>query len=295
VIGFGRLGRACAEAVVTSDDFRLAGLVRRAERLGAPLPTLLRDMPVSADVAELNAVDAALLCLPSPMVTTAAHDSLQHGLPTVECAALDGAVFRRHKERLDRLAQRQHVAAVLGAGWNPGALSLLRALFALLIPKGHTEATDRPGISLHHTLSARAVAGVQDALCTELRSAEGQLQRYVYVELAPGADRERVADAIRSEPLFLEEETLVFPVESVAALEEEGRGIVLERRGTAGTTAHQMLLLEARFDLPSLAAQVMLAAARALPNLPPGAHSLAEVPLSLLLGPDPLKSGREPI
>jgi diaminopimelate dehydrogenase len=166
---------------------------------------------------------------------------------------------------------------------------------ALLVPKGHTETTDRPGISLHHTLSARAVAGVRDALCTELRSADGNTQRYVYVELAPGADRERVAEAIRSEPLFLEEETLVFPVESVAALEEEGRGIVLERRGTAGRTGHQMLLLEARFDAPSLAAQVMLAAARALPDLPPGARSLSEVPLSLLLDSHPMTFGREAI
>jgi diaminopimelate dehydrogenase len=105
VIGFGRLGRACAEAIATSDDLRLAGFVRRAERLGASLPTMFREVPVSADVAELDAVDAALLCLPSPMVTATAHDLR---LPTVECAALDGAVFRRHKERLDRLAQRQH-------------------------------------------------------------------------------------------------------------------------------------------------------------------------------------------
>jgi diaminopimelate dehydrogenase len=147
--------------------------------------------------------------------------------------------------------------------------------------------TDRPGVSLHHTLTARSVAGVRDAVCTELRSAEGKLQRYVYVELAPGADSEEVTDAIRSEPLFLDEETLVFPVESVAALEEEGRGVVLERRGTAGVTSHQMLLLEARFDMWSLAAQVMVAAARVLPDLPPGAYALSEVPLSLLLGFEP--------
>jgi diaminopimelate dehydrogenase len=139
-------------------------------------------------------------------------------------------------------------------------------------------------VSLHHTLTARAVAGVRDALCTELRTAEGKVQRYVYVELAPGADGERVADAVRSEPLFLDEETLVFPVESVAALEDEGRGVVVERRGTAGRTGHQMLLLEARFDRPSLAAQVMLAAARALPDLPAGAHALSEVPLHRLFG-----------
>jgi diaminopimelate dehydrogenase len=85
----------------------------------------------------------------------------------------------------------------------------------------------------------------------------------------------------------------VFPVESVAALEEEGRGVVLERRGTAGRTGHQMLLLEARFDMWSLAAQVMVAAVRVLPDLPPGAHALSEVPLSLLLGFEPISSGRE--
>jgi diaminopimelate dehydrogenase len=135
------------------------------------------------------------------------------------------------------------------------------------------------------------VGGVRDALCIELRSVEGKLQRYVYVELAPGADGERVAEAIRSEPLFLDEETLVFPVESIAALEEE----VLERRGTAGRTRHQMLLLEARFDVPSLVAQVMIAAARALPNLPPGAHALSDVPLNLLLRADPMTLGHEAI
>jgi diaminopimelate dehydrogenase len=245
-------------------------------------------MPVASGIEALDAVDAALLCLPPQFVTAAAHDLLQHGLPVVECARLGAEDLRAHQERLNRLAQRRHVAAVLGAGWDAGALSLLRGLFALLIPKGHTETTDRPGVSLHHTFTARAVAGVRDALCTELRSAEGKVQRYVYVELAPGAESERVVEAIRSEPLFLDEETLVFPVESVAALEEKGRGVVLERRGPAGASHHQMLLLEARFAAWSLAAQVMIAAARALPDLPAGAHALPAVPVSLLLRANPM-------
>jgi diaminopimelate dehydrogenase len=295
VVGFGKLGRACAEAIVATEDLRLAGVVRRAERLDAALPSGLEDVQATVDIGDLDAVDAALLCVPPQLVTTTAHDLLQHRIPVVECAVLQGENVRVRKERLHRLAQRHHVTAVLGAGWDPGALSLLRGLFTLLVPKGHTGTTDRPGVSLHHTLSARSVAGVRDALCTELRSAEGKVQRYVYVELTPGADAQRVVDAIRSEPLFLEEETLVFPVESVAALEEEGRGVVLERRGTAGGTGHQMLLFEARFDLWCLAAQVMIAAARSLPDLPPGAYALSEVPLNLLFGAESMAFGREAI
>jgi diaminopimelate dehydrogenase len=163
-------------------------------------------------------------------------------------------------------------------------LPMLRGWLALLVPKGHTQTRHRPAASLHHTLAAREVAGVRDALCAELRATDGNVQRYVYVELEPGADLERVSAALRADPLFLGEETLVLPVESVAALEDEGNGVVMERWGEAAGVGHQRLLLEARFDAVALTAQVMLAAARALPRLPPGAHTLLDVPASVLFG-----------
>jgi hypothetical protein len=60
--------------------------------------------------------------------------------------------------------------------------------------------------------------------------------------------------------------------------------VVLERWGAAGATGHQRLLVEARCDPAALAAQVMLAAARALLFLPPGAHGLPDVPAAQLFG-----------
>jgi diaminopimelate dehydrogenase len=152
----------------------------------------------------------------------------------------------------------------------------------LLAPKGHTETANRPGISLHHSAWVRSVPGVKDAVCTELHSTVTGSQRYFYVEFEPGADRSTVADVIRSDPLFLDVETVVLPVENVAALEEEGHGVIVQRRGTAGRTGHQLLLLEARFDRWALAAQMMIAATRAVASRPPGAHSLLDIPLSRL-------------
>jgi hypothetical protein len=114
-------------------------------------------------------------------------------------------------------------------------------LLATLCPKGGTRTHDRPGVSLHHTLAARAIPGVRDALCAELRGANGALQRYVYVELASGVDLEPATKSIQSDPLFLGEETLVLPVDSVATLEVEGHGLVIERWGRAGGKGHQRL------------------------------------------------------
>jgi diaminopimelate dehydrogenase len=73
-------------------------------------------------------------------------------------------------------------------------------------------------------------------------------------------------------------------VADIRALEEEGRGVLLERRGAAEAADHQMLLLEARYAEPALAAQVMVAAARAIPTCGRGAFTLLDLPLGYLWG-----------
>lgn len=282
VIGFGRIGRACCEAILVADDLTLAGVVRRPGSLGQRLPGVLGDARVVGHVSEVEAPHGALVCVPAEHVGDAARVALEHRIPIVECAMLHGQPFEAHKEAIGRSARRHKVPAIVGAGWDPGAASVLRGLLALLAPKGHTRMTHRPGVSLRHLVPR--VPGLKDALYTEVRTPEGAIQRYVYVELDRETDADRVTAAIRSDPLFLAEETLVFPVESVAALEAEGHGVVLERRGSSGPTGHQHFLVEARIDLAAVAAQIMVAATRALPDLRPGAHSLLEVPLASLWG-----------
>lgn len=284
IVGYGRVGAACGSAVLAAQDCELAGFVRRSQSLSGRLPESFRGVAVAGHVSELTRLDAVLVCVPPDRTIEVTQDVLQHGLPAIECAIHHGDAFRRHKAQLHHLALRHRRPVVAGAGWDPGALSLIRDLFDLLTPKGDTAVIDRPGVSLHHSLSARTVKGVKDALCAELRDSGGRLQRYVYVELANGADAAQVARDIRSDPLFLGEDTQVFPVDSVAALEEQSHGIVVERRGRSGSTAHQIFLLEARFDLPTLAAQVMVAAARAIAGRPPGAYSLLDLPLGSLWG-----------
>lgn len=282
IIGLGKVGLACGKAVGASDDLTVAGIVRREANLGLPLPAPVGAARVVGDASEIEAIDVAVICLPPHLVTEAAIDLLQHHIPVVEAAILPASDRAKHREVLERVASHHRVAAVTGAGWNPGMLSVFRGLFAAMSPKGHTQARDRPGVSLHHTLAARAVAGIKDALCTELQAEGGRTQRYVYVELEVGADAAAAAAAVKADPLFTDEETLVIPVPNLAELQEEGHGVVLERLGLAAGDAHQRFLLEGRFDLSSVTAQVMIAAARAIPLLTPGVHRLTDIPPCLL-------------
>jgi diaminopimelate dehydrogenase len=271
IVGFGRLGQACAEEIRDTSDLEIAGVVRRPENTH-PLPEPFAKLPVVSHISELKNTEAALLCVPSEAALDVAGELLQARIPLVECAAVPEGDLAAHRDELNRIALNHRVAAIVGAGWDPGALTLIRRLFDVLIPRGHTESTNRPGVSLHHTSAALDIEGVEGALCTELRGASGKTVRYVYVELAENANVAHVVEAIVNDPLFVGEETLVFPVESVAALEEQGHGILVQRHGTSGGSAHQTLLLEARFDPARFAARIMLDGARRLPGARPGAY-----------------------
>lgn len=282
VIGFGKLGMACIQAMASDEQVVLGGVVR--QNPASSLPSPFDKYPSVGHITELGQVDAALICVPTEHVIGAAHDLLQHNIPIVECASLHGEAFEDHFREIDRIATRHKVAAVVGAGWDPGALSLFRGLFALVSPKGYTDITHRPGVNLHHTTMARAIPGVREALATELRNSKGNIQRFVYVQLEKGIDSQQVMAAIRNDPLYLNEETQVITVDDISRLEQEVEGVVMERRGISGTTAHQLLLLEARASETALAAAVMVAAARTLQTRGRRAHSLFELPLSALWG-----------
>ena len=76
IVGLGRLGQACAHAILESDDLALAGLVRRAETVLNPLPTQLAGIPAVSHTSGLGAVDAVLVCLPTDLVRELATDLL---------------------------------------------------------------------------------------------------------------------------------------------------------------------------------------------------------------------------
>lgn len=284
VVGLGRVGRLCVELISLSHDLSLAAVVRRVATAGGKLSAMLRAVPVITHIGQAKDVDIALICVPTNVVAETAFMILQHGIPIVDCVTLHGEALMAHKEAIRKLAIRHGVPAIVGAGWDPGALSVCRSWFALLTPGGSTETRHHTGISLRHAMMARSVVGVKDALCAEVRTADGKFQRYVYVELERGANADRVAEAIRADPLFLGEDTQVFPVESLEALEQEGRGVVLDRRSPPDRLGHHHFLLEARFDESVVTAQVMLAAARALPQLDRGAYTLSEIPLNAMWG-----------
>jgi len=275
VVGFGNVGRFAVEAVLEAPDFELAGIVRRVPERPSGLDP---EVPVAQDVLELGRVDVALLCTPTRSVPEQAERYLERGINTVDSYDIHGELVNVRR-RLDEVARRHGAVAIISAGWDPGTDSMIRAMLEFMAPRGITYTNFGPGMSMGHSVAAKSVPGVKDALSMTIPAGQGTHRRMVYVELEEGASFEQVRERILEDPYFKYDETRVIQVPRVADLMDVGHGVRMERKGVSGRTHNQLFTFEMRINNPALTSQVMVAAARATMRQSPGAYTMLEVPL----------------
>ncbi|MGI6199913.1 MAG: diaminopimelate dehydrogenase [Christensenellales bacterium] len=279
IVGSGNIGRAALEAVSAAPDMQIAGVVRRsAEPLEAPW----QDVPVATDVDQLGKVDVALLCCPSRSVPDLAPLYLKKGICTVDSFDIHTQIADL-RAALRPVAQESGAVSIISAGWDPGSDSVVRALMEAMAPKGISYTNFGPGMSMGHTVAVKAIAGVKHALSMTMPQGAGIHGRMVYIELEQGADFDAVAAAIKRDPYFVHDDTHVIQVDSVAALQDVGHGVLMERKGVSGVTGNQRFSFSMSINNPALTAQVMVGAARAALHQQPGCYTMIEIPVIDLL------------
>ncbi len=286
VVGYGNIGRAAVEAVQAAPDMELAGVVRRAASAGQALPAELAGIPVVADVAQLGRVDAALLCGPTRSIPETAPIYLRQGIHTVDSFDIHGQKLWDLRQQLDAISKQHNSVAVVSSGWDPGSDSVLRALLLALAPRGITYTNFGPGMSMGHSVCAKSKPGVKDALSMTIPTGTGVHRRMVYIELEPGADFAAAEKAIKSDDYFVNDDTRVFAVPSIAELKDVGHGVSMQRKGVSGATHNQLFEFRMTINNPALTAQIMVSCARAAAlRLRPGAYTMPEIaPMDLLSG-----------
>lgn len=276
VVGYGNIGKYAVEALEAAPDMNIAGIVRRSGRENCPRE--IADYPVVKDIKELKDVDVAILATPTRKVEEYALECLKLGINTVDSFDIHGLIVDLRRT-LDAAAREHGAVSIISAGWDPGSDSVVRTLMESLAPKGLTYTNFGPGRSMGHSVCARSKEGVRDALSMTIPVGEGIHRRMVYVELEDGASLDDVTKAIKSDPYFSSDETHVFQVESVDALNDVGHGVNLVRKGVSGQTHNQLFEFNMKINNPALTAQVLVNVARAAMRQQPGAYTMIEIPV----------------
>lgn len=276
VVGYGNIGKFTIEALEASDDFEIAGVVRRNGAENKPAE--LAQYDVVKDIKELKDVDVAILATPTRSCEEFAKQILPLGINTVDSFDIHTNIVE-YRKTLMELNKKTGTVSVIAAGWDPGSDSVVRTLMQSLAPKGLSYTNFGPGRSMGHSVCVRSKAGVKDALSMTIPVGEGIHRRMVYVELEEGASLEEVTKAIKADPYFASDETHVFAVESVDALNDVGHGVNLVRKGVSGKTHNQMIEFNMKINNPALTAQVLVNVARASMKQQPGCYTMVEIPV----------------
>lgn len=283
VVGYGNVGRSALAAVQSSKDMEIAGIVRR--RAVRPLG-VAPDIRVVGDIGGLAGVDAAVMAVPTRLVAQQAVELLKAGISTVDSFDVHGEGMWNHLQEMDRAAREGGAAAVVGAGWDPGTDSLVRALMEVVASRGLTYTNFGPGISLGHGAACRSLPGVRDAVSFTIPQGGGVHRREVYVQIEEDADFTEVSRRIQEDPYFADDETAVAQVDDVRRLMDLGHGVSAQRRGASADAHNTMVEFSMRGTNPAMTAEVMVCAARATARLSPGAYTMIEVPPLYLLPGD---------
>ena len=276
VVGYGNIGKYAIQALEASEDMEIAGVVRRT--VSKEQPAELAPYKVVTDITALGKVDVAILATPTRSVEEHALKCLALGINTVDSFDIHGQIVDLRRS-LDKAAKAAGAVSIISAGWDPGSDSIVRTLMESLAPKGLSYTNFGPGRSMGHSVCVRSKAGVKDALSMTIPVGEGIHRRMVYVELEEGASLEEVTKAVKADPYFANDETHVFQVESVDALNDVGHGVNLVRKGVSGQTHNQLFEFNMKINNPALTAQVLVNAARATMKQQPGAYTMIEIPV----------------
>ena len=271
IIGYGNIGKAVEQAVLAAEDMQLAGIFHHNDNLDN----------IEADVVAL--------CTPTREVPAFAEKLLRRGICTVDSFDIHGQIYDLRKQ-LTPIAKEHKAVSVIAAGWDPGSDSMVRALLTAIAPKGITYTNFGPGRSMGHTVAAKAIPGVKDALSMTIPLGTGIHRRMVYVELEEGADFATVEKQLLADDYFAHDETHVIPVSSVDVLNNVAHGVHLERNGVSGDTHNQRFEFNMTINNPALTGQVLVAVARAAVRMKAeqhfGAFTMIELPPIYMLPGD---------
>lgn len=259
IVGWGNVGRGCKRAITESSDLVLTGVVRRASSLKYDDPDL-EDTTVVSDISELKSVDVALLCIPSREVPERVREYHARGINTIDSFDEHNRIVSLRRE-LDITAKAKKVVSIMGAGWDPGTDSVIRALMRLVSITGYTSTTfggTQGGRSMGHTVQVKSIPGVKDAVALTLENGRGKQKRKVYIELEKEADLAQIEKSILSDPYFKMDPTEIIPVKNIDKYNTLNHSACIERTGMQVNQKYEVAGIN-----PEFTANIMVSCVRA--------------------------------
>ena len=305
IVGYGNLGRACERIAVSNREFEIIGIFTRrnpAELVSPYGSCFYRQEDIFCFE---SLIDVVCICTGSANDVTDLGIKLAEKFNTVDSFDTHAKMQSYFREMSKTAMQSGHLCFI-GIGWDPGLFSIMRALFAGVLPHGTTNTFWGRGVSQGHSEAIRKLNGVADARqytvpkqdAVDLaRNGGGEKltdrdkhSRECYVAVREGADKALIEREIKTMPNYFEPYDTTVHFVSLDEINKRHSamphaGTVLRSGEVNGET--QRLEFSLKLDSnPDFTASVLMAYAKANAYLAAngeiGAKTALEIPVSAL-------------
>ena len=290
IAGYGNLGKGVELAIRQNEDMELVGVFTR--RAPETVKLLTEGIPVyhMDAVADMqDKIDVMIICggsatdLPKQTPELAKYFNVIDSFDT-------HARIPEHFANVDKAGKESGHLALISLGWDPGLFSLNRLYAESILPSGKTYTFWGKGVSQGHSDAIRRVEGVKkgiqytvpvDAAMDAVRSgSQPELstrekhERVCFVVAEEGADKEKIAETIKSMKNYFDEYNTTVNFISDEEFDAQHNtmphgGFVMRSGKTGdGENTHQMIEYSLKLESnPEFTASVLVAYARALSRL----------------------------
>ena len=286
IMGYGNLGKGIECALKQNSDMELVAVFTRREPSTVKILTEGVAVHSVEDAMKFKEqIDVMILCGGSATDLPVQTPEFAKNFNVVDSFDTHARI-PEHFANVDKAAKENGHVAVISAGWDPGMFSLNRLYANAILPDGKDYTFWGKGVSQGHSDAIRRVEGVangkqytvpvESALAAVRSGSNPELStrekhtRECYVVAEEGADKEKIAETIKSMPNYFADYDTTVNFITEEELQKNHAGIphggFVIRSGKTGWNLEHTHIIEYSLKLdsnPEFTASVIVACARA--------------------------------
>ena len=195
------------------------------------------------------------------------------------------------RRELASITEQHHTVTILGTGWDPGLLSLARAICRTVFPEGIMKTQWGEGVSEGHSFALRQIDGVKDAIQYTVPT-EHTHRRICYVVCDREEESRIQKEILEKREYFSQNNTEIHFITEDEFLSKH-KGVSFHRGRVSAALEDKSARIDFSVEMqrnPDFTARIMIAYLDAIRRLVKeekwGAYSPVDIPLSYLISDD---------
>lgn len=297
IVGYGNVGKEVEKILHNHHEYNLIAIFSRRNNITSEFNTKIDNLNNAQNYK--NKIDIMIMCGGSLKDITWQSPLMLEHFDIIDAYDVHSKLTE-YKINLQKVAKKYNHTAIFAAGWDPGFLSIIRALCDAFIEDANCQTFWGKGVSQGHSEVLKNIAGVKSAIQYTIPNQELiknfkkdydfkvlQNQKHVrecYVCLADNASKEKVEKEIKLTENYFKDQTvkLHFVSDEVIQklkLKPSHAGLVL---ATGKNKEQQVKFTVSMKNNPKFTAQILVAYLKCFKKLAYNVYSVLDIPVGYL-------------